>query len=291
MAIGLRQAIAPIWRIEVFALLVALGSMLFTGVQAFLLLRQIELDNRPFVSIEDVWWGPRGGSMQTGFEMENYGAKPAAELRFLNFRAVILTLDVAGITQKVKERTPASHSRYVERQYIPDERNRLVLSIMEFLAAYLRQNPEVDQEELRNFLTQLTPTSPGIMENDIFSYQGRLLFNLHEVNNDMDEYRRRQRFIAFPRQVRSEFLGQQMGEGGLRSVLEGNRVLIIFWALQYNDIQRDMEYASFYLGYGLYDLPGIDIGQVKKCLIQEFQSWATDTPLRNWLARLRTLFT
>ena len=273
---------------ENFIALVAIVFMVLTGRNAALLKRQIELENRPFVSIEDVWWRPDTVWIWCGFNRTNYGTRPAEEIEFRNFRAVVFEMRSDLIEQKVKQRTPPERMQYLQ-EYMLDERNKIILNLMEVIATFFKERPDARYAEVDAFLRGLTPESPELRKNGIFIHEGQLLFQCFEVNHDMDEYRRRQKTTVFPEQPHSEKLDQQMGEGGLRDVLQGDKLLVLYWAFRYHDIQKDNEYSTYYLGYSDRNF-GQLLNDGRRFSVQEFQSWASERPLKSFIERLRGIF-
>lgn len=227
-----------------------IGSMLFTAQQACLLRKQIEIEIRPSVSIENAHWSYRPNTdwFTSDFVRKNYGGRPAVEFHFKNFRAIILKIHDSSLQQKVRARTPSGQAQYVQ-EYFEDERNRLILNLLELVAEYFLKHPDAKKKEVGNFLGRLEPKSPEVREREILLFEKQLLFRVVEVNNDMDEYYRRLRVVVFPGDEKRRGLKQQMGSDGVRQVIEDSNVLIVYWAVGYKDIEKMREYESFYVGY------------------------------------------
>lgn len=91
----------PTWLLAIFALM----SLAITYTN-------VELVNRPFVSIEDVYWRPENVWFISGFKMKNYGNKPAQEFSLRNVRAIILNLDKKALVEKLRQENKAIPEQY-----------------------------------------------------------------------------------------------------------------------------------------------------------------------------------
>jgi hypothetical protein len=264
--------------IQAIIALGVVGSMFYTARQASLLQKQIEIEIRPSVSIENARWsyGPNTDWFTSDFVRKNYGGRPAVEFHFENFRAIILKVHDSALQQKVRARTPSEQARYVQ-EYFEDERNRLILNLLELVADYFFKRPNAKRGEVDNFLSGLEPSSPEVRDRKILLFDKQLLFRVVEVNKDMDEYYRRLRVVVFPGDEKRRGLTQQMGREGVREVIEGSNVLIVYWAVGYKDIEKMREYESFYVGYCdrhcREDREPTEEGWVGSPL-REFRSWA-----------------
>lgn len=269
--------------VQLGMLLAVVVSVVFAGFQTFQLREQIELENRPFVSIEDPhWWHEQDGLgsfwLGLGFFRRNYGEKPAEELEFRNLRAAIISIDEEGIAKKVTLRTPEGNRKYLD-EYILDERNRLILQLMDILAQYFRTHPDVSKVDLEKFLKSLALNSKTVQGAPVLVFEGKPLFDLVEVNNEMAEYLQRQRVSLFPSREGRErrILMQQMGKG-LADVVEGRNLLVTFFAFRYRSPLMGKSYSSFLLGFGDRNFRQ-QIQGFKGFLLQTFQSWSSEEAL------------
>jgi len=262
--------------------IIAVAALCFTGYQAILLRTQVELEVRPFVSIDKVSWWYKSDTVWFGssFVRENHGARPAADFGFRNFRAIIFDIRDSEIAEKVKLRTSEGQLQYLE-EYVADERNKLILNLLEVLGNYFSRHPDATKVETEAFLKGLTVKSQEIRDKPILFYEGGLLYSPLEVNNDMDEYRKRQKVVIVPNREEPDGLGQQMGQGYVKAIIDGNNLLVVYWAFQYMDIQKNKRYSSFYLGYADRNF-SVPMGQTRdgklRYLMQTFQSWPSDEP-------------
>jgi hypothetical protein len=262
--------------------LTAIVAVILSGWQTLELRKQNALENRPFVSIEDVrWWYRPQNWFGSSFKRVNYGEKPAEEFRFQNFRAIVLQIDEEEIRQRVTANTPPELSRYLEL-YVVDERNQVILQLMEVLADYFRTHPDASHTEVMDFLHVLSSKPQLLTGKDLLAYNGKLLLTLLEVNGDMDPYRKQQRSVVYPGQPVNEGLGLQMGSPYLQNVIEGSNVLVVYWAFAYQDIRRAKEYSSCYLGYAASGLTELLARKHDRdwFSLQQFQSWSSEKSLR-----------
>ncbi|MBI3324352.1 MAG: hypothetical protein HYZ92_03635 [Candidatus Omnitrophica bacterium] len=249
--------------------------------QALLFQRQrlAERRDRPFVAIHDVHWWRDPGTDWFGSTLttKNYGGRLAANFRDLNFRAVVFRIDDDLVKKKVRSRTPEPHDRYLG-EYTLDEKNRLIIAVLEMLGEYFKRNPTATRDQMDRFLSSLSPTSPELSSLGIFSYDGQLLFKSWEINHDMTEYLSRQQTVIAQNEERKHVLSQQMGQAGLQGILEGDKLLVVYWAFQYQDALDSSSHSSFYLGYshkGLTNSLVMPNGRVVTPL-QEFRTWSEE---------------
>lgn len=275
------QRIKPIveWIFKNAALIAASGSMIFAGWQAILLKKQIELENRPFVSIENpYWWYHRDENKSVwlgiGFDRSNYGQRFAEEVEFRNFRAITVAIDEKRLTEKIERRTSQGLKQYLA-EYVADERNRLVLRLMSVLSRYFRTHPDTDKLALEAFVASLSPESPTLQGDGIFFYDGRLLFSPVEVNNEMQEYLKSQRGFVLPNRLPQKGQITLQMESANADVLDGQNLLIVFLAVHYQSALRDMDYSTFFLGYSGRNI-GKKIQDRDGAFLAEFQSWSSE---------------
>lgn len=268
--------------IQVVIALAALATVGFVGCQTLLLRRQIELENRPFIGVKNVYWWhlPNTNWFGLDFTTQNYGNKPAIESHIRNFRAVIFYIDNTMIEEKIKSR-PDFQEQYLQ-EYVLDERNRLILKLLEILAKHFKDYPDIQKKELEQFINSLTPT----LEDEIFFHNGKLLFKIVEINNEMEEYYRRQQILVVPNEPRERKLIQQMNKYGIQDILDGNNLLVIYLSFQYQNIQKSKQYSTCYLGYTdkhFSEHKVILEDGWEKGPLQEFQSWSLE---EGWLQKL-----
>lgn len=265
--------------VSIVAIVVASIGVYYTGRQATLLSQQIQLENRPFVSIEKpLWWysDDEHGNFWLWLQVRrnNYGEKPAEELRLRNFRAMNLVIHEDALRQKVTERTPAERRQHLG-EYVADERNRLVLRLLGIFAEYFRAHPDASQQQAGAFIDSITQT-PSKLENfDIGFYDGNSLFARVEVNNEMSDYLANQRAVLFPKQPSDILWTLQFG-GGIQDVIRGNNLLVVLLAYEYRSHLKDSYYSTCFLGYSDRNFPDnslIDRGRGGKFL-KEFQVWS-----------------
>lgn len=271
-----------------------LGALIFSGLQAWnlsqqtqTLRQQMELENRPFLSIENVYWQYKPSSvwLTSDFRLRNYGEKPAEEFQLRNYRVIIFEIKESLIEEKIKEEwrekleevTGLEKSKRL-RLYKDDERGRLTLHLMRVLADFFRANPDARQAEVKKFLDNLGPASPELKGNKIFVYKKKLLFRSIEVNNEMEEYFREQRRIVSPKQAKLQEMTQEMGEPWLKGILDGKNLLVVHWAIQYRDILSERLYSTFYIGFNRRFSNKPDKEFISPFV--EFQSWSAETDFR-----------
>lgn len=236
-----------------------------------------ELSNRPYLGIiKKSSWGRKKNTdwfLYTN-KVRNYGNKPAEYFKRRNYRVIVFAIDNEKIAQKIKEsRTEVSS---VE-EYVIDERNRLRLGLLEELSKYFQSNPDVNKTSLWDFL-KAENIMKQLRKNEIYFYKGKLLFNIIEVNNDMENYYKSNADVIFPNEDRKMEITQQIGQGGIEGVLEGTNLLVIYSAIKYQGFKKDKTYSTFSLGYYdrldsgnqniFKDDRGIEFYQLK-----EFQNW------------------
>lgn len=264
------------WIFKKAALVIAFLALIFTGWQACLLKKQIELENRPYVSVENpYWWYKRDANnsvwLGIGFDRSNYGQRPAEGLEFRNFRAVTIAIDDGGLKEKIERQTQQGMKQYLS-EYIADERKRLIFRLMDALSSYFREHPDVDKTTLERFLGSLPQALKG---DKILFYEGRPLFRLTEVNNEMKGYQR-QRVIVYPTRSKPQggMVIEQMGSAA--DVLDGQNLLVVFLAFRYQSVFQDMSYSTFFLGYSDRSSERkIQEGR-NQASLSEFQSWPSE---------------
>ena len=107
--------IIPTWILAIFAII----SLAITY-------RNIELVNRPFVSIENVYWRPENVWFISGFKIKNYGNKPAQEFMLRNVRVIILKLNKKILIEKLKlEKGEDVEQNQYFKEWFQDLRNKV----------------------------------------------------------------------------------------------------------------------------------------------------------------------
>ncbi len=265
---------------SIAAVILAILSTIFGGQQAWLLRQQIELENRPFVSIEDpFWWFEEDGAgsfwLWTGFHRNNYGQKPAEEVQFRNFRAIIVSINDEALANKIRQRTSKGQEKYLS-EYILDERNRLVLHLVGLFASYFRSNPDASKDDVNIFGQVLARGLVTSQDLSLSFYKNEPLFRLVEVNNEMRGYLGSQRTTVFPHQDKVIYWTLQMGSG-LKEILGGENLLISFFGFRYEGPVKNAAYSTFFLGYGDRNL---SLSKIAKgsggAFFREFQTWTAE---------------
>ncbi|MFH1245191.1 MAG: hypothetical protein V1662_01775, partial [Candidatus Omnitrophota bacterium] len=107
-------------------------------------------------------------------------------------------------------------------------------------------------------------------------------FDIIEINNEMEEYYKKQRQLVFPNYSETRGLRQQIGKDGVNAIVEGNNLLVIYWAIRYRGFKEEKEYTTSYLGYCDRDIlneqkeNSIVFDGMTGYLLREFASWVKD---------------
>lgn len=273
----------PTGYVSLVAVFIAAVTAFYTAQQASLLRHQIRLENRPFVSIEQpLWWFSRDekGSvwLWLGLRQNNYGDKPAEEVKLRNFRALDLTINEEALEKKIREGTHEEAEKYVD-EYVLDTRNQIILGIMKMLMQFFREYPDASKEDARLFVEGLISQKPKSGEFEVGYYGATALFGVEEVANDMQVYLSHQNRVLFPNQS-IEFMWTLQIGGGIKNVLEGTNVLVVLLGYEYQSTLRDVEYSTFYLGYSDRNFSQ----RIKKgeggAFLREFQVWTDEHPVK-----------
>jgi len=255
--------------VAIFKLLVPIGIIvsMCIGIRS---LHQtdlnIELANKPLVSIESVrWWqnNPNSDWFTAAFKMVNYGNKPADKQRIRNLRFLVIKLNKEMLREKVSEKVKGGQAQYFE-EYLKDEENKLVLELMQILSDYFKSNPDAKKIDCEKFMASLRPEEKKLREALI--YHNQLIFNVIEINNDLDEYYSKQEILIYPNQHRGIESTEQMGRSGIANVLYGDNILAVYVGIGWRGLFKNKEYSTFFLGYSKKDIESPHD-------FREFESW------------------
>lgn len=259
--------------IKFWALFVTIIGLIFSIYQGIATNNRadlnIELVNRPFISIEKPYWivsegGIEGKWLESGILIKNYGSKPAEEVKSRNFRAIIFEIKTAEIKEKIGN-----------DKNILDERNRLALELMRLLVSFFEKNPNASNLEISTYFSSLSPNSLELKDKTILLHKGALLFKELEVSHDLGDYKKGNGYLVFPTQPIGWTIKTDMNDGYLEGIKE-EYLLVIYWGIKYKGFRKDKEYSTFYLGY--YDAERTDIS---KSDLWGFQSWAIEETIKN----------
>lgn len=259
--------IIPTWILAIFAII----SLAITY-------RNIELVNRPFVSIENVYWRPENVWFISGFKIKNYGNKPAQEFMLRNVRVIILKLNKKILIEKLKlEKGEDVEQNQYFKEWFQDLRNKVYWETVNLLANYFYTHPDAKKTEVIDFLESWNATS---FKNDKLKHNGKLLVSIIEVNNDMFEYFAKRSYLIYPNQENvGRSYAQQMGTGGMTGVEKGDNFLIVYWSIKYKGLLDGFlwftppTYSTNYVGYHLEPKTIIDPKGYPAYLLREFRSW------------------
>ncbi|MFC1699920.1 hypothetical protein ACFL1I_08230 [Candidatus Omnitrophota bacterium] len=276
-----KEKVKDIWKL--WALILCLTPIIVAGaiiLQSWNLNRQtgiikssFELENRPFVSIEDVYWGQAEGSpwFISGFKMENYGSKPAQEFSLRNVKAIIFNLDKAALIEKLNQEHQSISEQYFQ-EYLSDLKNKIYWETSSLLADYFYNHPKANKVDTENFINSRNDV---LGEDSKLKHNGSLLLSVIEVNNDMFDYFSRGGQLVYPNQKNiGRKYNQQMGEGGIAGVKRGDNFLILYWSNIYRGLTDEL-YSTNYIGY--YANSGATItGAASNAFypLREFKSWS-----------------
>lgn len=191
--------------------------------------------NRPYLAIKDALFFHLGRDwISSWFVLENVGKAPALEARPVNFRAILLryTGEKTLSLQLVSDKTISQD----EKEARLAERWRRQNAILEVMYEYFRRNPLANAQAVNTYFSQIVknPQLLGAWKKDLEDAQGHILFNLVECNPNLDEYFSRGTAIFSGSDAsRFEHYNNQMGQGGVKSLIAGENLLVLFWAAEY----------------------------------------------------------
>lgn len=261
--------------------IVAVLSFLVTLVSLYVTYRNVELTNRPFVSIENVYWRQEKDTdwFMSGFKMKNYGNKPAQDFSIRNVKVIILNLDKDSLLEKLKQEKGTIPEQYLQ-EYFLDFRNKVYWETANILADYLYVHQDVNKADVTNFINSWNNVLPA---NNILRYKKGLLVRIVEINNDMYDYFSRSSLLIYPNQENAgrRYI-QQIGYGGIVGVEKGDNFLILYWSIKYKGLMNKFLnpssspiYSTQYVGYHIEPCPRIidSTGQTSY-LLNEIRSWS-----------------
>jgi len=227
-----------------------------------------ELANRPFVSIENACWltNSDGSLISARIQIKNYGNKPAEEFAYRNFRTILFVIDTKNIEEKIREKMDKNLEPHFQG-YLIDYKNKLYLELMQVLSDYFKSHLDINHLDLVKYLSTLTCASSELKGKSYLVYKEKLLFYALEVNPDMDDYYNKQYRLVFPNKPEEELgLNEAISPPGIKSVLEGDNLLVAYWAIKYKGFNKNKEYSTFFLGYDYRE-------NETPHLFKQFRSW------------------
>lgn len=260
---------------------VAILSFLATLGSLYVTYRNVELTNRPFVSIENVHWRQEKDTdwFISGFKMKNYGNKPAQDFSIKNVRVVILSLDKESLIEKLKQERGQIPEEYFQ-EWLLDFRNKAYWEAANLLAKYFEDHQGANKSEVTNFINTWNDILP---DNCILKYKKSLLVRIVEVNNDMYDYFSKTSMLVYPNQENAgRRYAQQIGRGGIAGVEKGDNLLILYWSIKYKGLMNKFLslssppiYSTQYVGYHSEPcLKIIDSMGQPSYLLNEIKSWS-----------------
>ena len=241
-----------------------------------------ELANRPFVSIENVYWSRQnipGDNKQdrfsSGATVQNYGNKPAENYTTRNARAIILRVDEPNLICKLNQENK-------NISLLSDSRNQVHEDTANLLADYFKKNPDANETKVRDFVNSWTKNLP---EHGKLKHNNKPLVNYIGGNNDMFDYFSKTTSIIYPGHKTTQRKWQQpMSKKHLNSITveEGDNFLVLYWIIKYkgqtNKISRPFTpktYSTCYVGYYFQPFSGkSDLADPNRLRgMREIRSW------------------
>lgn len=250
-------------------------------ITLFFTYKNIELVNRPFVSIENVYWRQEKDSdwFMSGFKMKNYGNKPAQDFSIANVRIMVMNIDKEALVGRLRQDKKEIPEQYFQ-EWLLDFRNKVYWGTVKLFSDYFYSHPDATKLEVTKFIKSWNKILP---KDSILRYKEGLLINPIEVNNDMFDYFSKTSLLVYPNQENAGGrYTQQMGKGGIAGVEKGDNLLIVHWEIKYKGLINKFlnpfspqTYSTNYIGYHIEPCAKmIDSTGFTFNILREFRSWS-----------------